>query len=350
MKTTRVESIDWLRGLMAVSIMVFHLTWRFIRPLDSNDFVGRLGIYGVSVFFILSGLSIAVAYSQFINNTRSSLLFIIRRIFRIWPLFWVCTILSILQKNTTQANNSSLDVILLNVSTTFGFIRPDAYISMGAWSIGSEMVYYALTPIILVLYSKKKILGDSCLIISCLAMLVFCFFLIKSKESLVKPEQWRVYINPLNNLFLYLSGISMYYNMKDAAVKPSMVIISIATSVIFFVWYPVSGNLINIVTGFNRILFVTASILMVISFYKFSFYDKVPLFISAPLQQFGLATYGVYMLHPLVMDFFLKLGINEPKLIFTTTIVATVVLSLLSYHFFEIKIMNLCKNMFKVQG
>ncbi len=65
----RIESLDWLRGLMAIAIMFYHLTSWHITPLDSSSVLGRLGIYGVSVFFILSGLSMAVVYSNFILIT-----------------------------------------------------------------------------------------------------------------------------------------------------------------------------------------------------------------------------------------------------------------------------------------
>jgi peptidoglycan/LPS O-acetylase OafA/YrhL len=50
----RIEALDWLRGLMAVSIMLYHLTIWYIVALDSSSVLGRLGIYGVSVFFVLS--------------------------------------------------------------------------------------------------------------------------------------------------------------------------------------------------------------------------------------------------------------------------------------------------------
>ncbi|HOY69302.1 MAG TPA: hypothetical protein PLZ85_00405 [Methylotenera sp.] len=57
----RLDSLDWLRGLLAFSIMIYHLTSWEISPLESSHLLGRLGIYGVSMFFLLSGLSMAVA-------------------------------------------------------------------------------------------------------------------------------------------------------------------------------------------------------------------------------------------------------------------------------------------------
>ena len=68
----RIESLDWLRGLMAIAIMFYHLTSWHISPLDSSNILGRLGIYGVSVFFVLSGLSMAVVYSSFIVDVKTA--------------------------------------------------------------------------------------------------------------------------------------------------------------------------------------------------------------------------------------------------------------------------------------
>jgi peptidoglycan/LPS O-acetylase OafA/YrhL len=67
----RFEPLDWLRGLLALSITVYHLTCCALQPPDASTFLGRLGIYGVSMFFVLSGLSMAAAYATFIGDGRS---------------------------------------------------------------------------------------------------------------------------------------------------------------------------------------------------------------------------------------------------------------------------------------
>lgn len=152
----RIESIDWLRGLMAISIMLYHLTIWLFCGLDSGDFLGRFGIYGVSIFFILSGLSMAIVYSSFIADVRSSIVFYLRRVFRIWPLLWICIPLALLPNVINHIPIGFFNVIA-NMTTTFGFFKPQAYINIGAWSIGNEMVYYALTPIIIMIYNRKKL-------------------------------------------------------------------------------------------------------------------------------------------------------------------------------------------------
>jgi len=86
----RYETLDWLRGLMALSIMIYHLVAWKITGSDASSILGIFGIYGVSIFFVLSGLSMAIVYHNYIKDPTTSLTFFLRRIFRIWPLLWVC--------------------------------------------------------------------------------------------------------------------------------------------------------------------------------------------------------------------------------------------------------------------
>ena len=52
---TRIEALDWLRGLMALSIMIYHLTYWHIHEIQSENVLGKLGIYGVSIFLYFLG-------------------------------------------------------------------------------------------------------------------------------------------------------------------------------------------------------------------------------------------------------------------------------------------------------
>jgi peptidoglycan/LPS O-acetylase OafA/YrhL len=49
----RIEGLDWLRGLMAIGIMSYHyFSWKF-GAIELENPLGRLGIYGVSIFYVL---------------------------------------------------------------------------------------------------------------------------------------------------------------------------------------------------------------------------------------------------------------------------------------------------------
>lgn len=52
----RLHFLDYLRGIAALGIMLFHYScWVFGEP-EHGGFMARVGIYGVSVFYVLSGL------------------------------------------------------------------------------------------------------------------------------------------------------------------------------------------------------------------------------------------------------------------------------------------------------
>ena len=292
----RLESLDWHRGLLALSIMVYHLVgWKLHQP-DSSEILGRLGIYGVSMFFVLSGLSMGVVYSHFIRGWHSSFLFFVRRIFRIWPLLWIAvaavTVGGVLMKGTQV----DWPLVFLNLTTLFGFVSPGSYINTGAWSIGNEMVYYALTPVFILLYNKRILYGDLMVMATVVVGLYFAFAGYSTEDILA--NQWQTYINPLNNLFFYSTGIAIYYHFGHNPWSGKKTTLLMFLAVAIFCLYPVSGDLIHIVSGANRIVFYAASTGMVVAFYKLRL--LAPRWISRPFTALGVATYGVYLLHPII--------------------------------------------------
>lgn len=317
--------------------MIYHLCfWYFFKP-DASSFIGRMGIYGVSIFFILSGLSMAIVYHRFICSVKTAGFFFVRRIFRIWPLLSIATIASIL---LSHHSTPSLPKILLNLTGFFGFVPPYEYIATGAWSIGNEMFYYALTPLIIILYNYKKWAGNLFLLGSFLITLYFAFVSLKAESSL--SQQWGIYIHPLNNLSLYTFGIAIYYNLKEVVFNQKANYILILVSVLAIIFYPVQGDQIAIVTDINRVIFILISLGLVIGFYKIS--NSISPTLTAPLEKLGVITYGVYILHPIVKSFVNKfysiIGISNSLLIVVSIIVTTILFSLLSYKILELPLMK----------
>lgn len=342
-KIKRVDSLDWLRGLMACSIMFYHLLgWENVH-LDSDSILGRLGIYGVSIFFILSGLSMAIVYNSILNNLHNYLIFIVRRIFRIWPLLWLVT-LFIFFEIVISEKKFGYKLLALNLSTLFGFIKPSAYMAIGAWSIGNEMVYYVLTPIIIYFFNYKISLGNFFLLVCFLITLVFAFYFLDSSVSISNQSQWIKYINPFNNLFLYVSGLAIYYNFKDKDFNSRIIYVTLLVTSLLFCFLPFDGDQINIVTGFGRVIFLLLSILIVICIYKFNF--QLPFFLNKPFEILGLATYGIYLLHPVIYftikDHFM---IKDGLLIIVPII--TIIAAIFLYHHLEVKFINIGKKVSK---
>lgn len=158
----RIESLDYLRGAMAVSVMLYHYLGGMQRTFDSDSLCGRLGVYAVVTFYVLSGLSLTIVYGDRFRNPADYRAYVTKRLLRIAPLFSVVVtlvvLLGVIRNRVGLDEGFSINVwqLFLNYSLLFGFVKPDAYLPTGAWSIGNEMVFYAFLPILIVLGRKGR--------------------------------------------------------------------------------------------------------------------------------------------------------------------------------------------------
>lgn len=303
----RIESLDYLRGLMALSVMIYHYVSWGVGPVGSEYLLGKLGIYAVSMFYILSGLSLGLVYSGKILSANDVGSFMIKRVFRIFPLFWLVLTASVLG-SVVSGKFGELDLykVFLNYSLLFGFFDPSAYFNTGAWSIGNEMVFYAILPIIFLLSSRLAWILPFSVVLSIILGVYFAAYGLDSGKPLA--DQWGTYINPFNQLFLFMSGVALGVYGKVATVKNSVSVALLSVSLMVFCFYPVSGDSIAIVTGVERFVFSFSCMAFVAGLYFLN-----PSFKAAPakvLGFFGSACYSIYLLHPVVAKVIVGLSVK----------------------------------------
>lgn len=86
-KKDRLECLDYLRGVCAFGIMIYHYYIHIIELPNTENILSRFGFYGVSIFYILSGIALTHVYLYKMEfNNKDILLFFKKRIFRIFPL------------------------------------------------------------------------------------------------------------------------------------------------------------------------------------------------------------------------------------------------------------------------
>lgn len=54
--------LDVLRGMAAFGIMIYHYATSTFGHFQASNPLGRFGVYGVSIFYILSGLTLTLIY------------------------------------------------------------------------------------------------------------------------------------------------------------------------------------------------------------------------------------------------------------------------------------------------
>jgi peptidoglycan/LPS O-acetylase OafA/YrhL len=138
----RLNQLDGLRGVAALLVLLFHFTTRyeeifaFSQPLAFS--VPRGGL-GVSLFFAISGYVIFMT----LNNTRSARDFVASRFSRLFPVFWVCVILTwllwrVVQWPTMPTGGRDLLLNLTMLPEQFNALPT----STVYWSLREELLFY----------------------------------------------------------------------------------------------------------------------------------------------------------------------------------------------------------------
>ncbi len=256
MNENRLLGLDYLRGISALSIMIYHyLMFSGLLGLDQGSIWHKFGVYGVSVFYILSGLTLYYVYcGRKQLNFANIVDFFKKRFFRIYPLLiLVCLIYFALAKFSTD-----ILVFLLVSSGFFGFIDPALWGKLGvtgAWSIGNEVFFYCLFPLFWFFSEKSTKYLIGLFLISVISMVYFSFFKMDSTISISK--NWPIYINPLNQVFYFLGGFCIGHLLRVVDVKRylpyKLATALFVIALLGFVFFPMIGS--SFIFSWNRLIF-----------------------------------------------------------------------------------------------
>jgi exopolysaccharide production protein ExoZ len=293
MQKNREINLDILRGLMSCGIMLYHYLFWHKFPKDYSLFINKIGLYGVSVFYILSGITFFLVYKnvnfRVLKNLKN---FWIKRFFRIFPLFWVVCFVTVIVTKTPV----NFERILLNITGLFSIINPNAALCTGGWSIGNELFFYLLFPVFLLSFQLKRLYFWILLVISTIIFGYFAFNVISEKNNL--ETQWNEYVNPLNQMLFFVAGIGLGFLYKNFKIPQIYCFIMATLLCLVFVWYPnESKQPIALVSNFNRVLLS----IICLTFTYFFIQIKIPdNGISKKLSILGEISYSIYLVHPLV--------------------------------------------------
>lgn len=333
----RIKELDYLRGLAAISIMCYHYMKWLYEYEGAQSFIGRLSVYGVEIFYILSGITLFHVYHTNLHLEKKSLVnYFTKRFFRIFPLFWLSIALTLI----VALKNISVAKLLLNVSGIFGFVAWDKYIATGTWSIGNELVFYLFFPLLIFLFRKSRIYFTLVGIIFLMIYHCFAFYIFNPNDSL--HNQWTNFVNPLNHLFLFYMGmlIPILFQHKLSNIMAALFIL--VGSIMLF-GFPSGKDGIHLLYGFNRWIFTIGSLLICIGFYKIEL--VLPKLLERALQQSGEISFGVYLLHPIVYQLLCVLirkvqpyyaFPSSNGLLIALAIALTLLISKLVYKYFEL--------------
>lgn len=178
------ENLDGLRFLCFLSVFFFHSFYTESDVIRNSSLYGFIkweifgnGNLGVNFFFVLSGFLITylLIEEKKINKQITLKNFWIRRVLRIWPLFYFCVffgfvIFPLLKSFFGQTPNETATFwMYLTFLNNFDFIQnglPDASILGVLWSVAIEEQFYLIWPVILFLLPiRHHWIAFSCVIL-----------------------------------------------------------------------------------------------------------------------------------------------------------------------------------------
>lgn len=279
----RIEIIDFWRGIAIMLVIATHSAHHNISKDIGNKIIDN-AIYsfhhGVTLFFIISGLTIFLTYkNKYINEKYGKIKFIISRVFRIYPLY----LIGIIFYSCFYFNRSLLEygVFLNIVLSNWLNDNFNSTIVPGGWSISSEFYFYLFSIILLpILSSSKRILFS--IYISIIGSKVIIYTLTNFFLLNISPNY-----NPISQLPVFLLGFffASYFILNDKNINakdfiPAIVILYLDQLNDFIIYPWVEYSLIIFL-----FLFVTYHTKFNKN-YLFTFIGKI-----------GKISYSMYLIH-----------------------------------------------------
>jgi len=329
--SVRFVTLDFYRFIAACGVVFLHFfslhTPDSLLISSTEDFA-----LFVDFFFILSGFVIAHAYSDTLTNTRDVLIYLRRRLARIYPLyfvtlmFFVAAALSGMSHYAVKGSAPSLASQLAMV--TSWSLTPSLPLNFPAWSISVEWAMYLLFPF-LIFISRRA--GSWIL----LAIIALGFLANESylASGFAPAHVWLLNLNPIRALPSFTIGILMATHIEHFKSRYGVWIgfgVFLGTVAMMID----HQNVYAVLCAFSLAIFLTAGGELI---------HQPRLFNNSICKALGDASYSVYMLHIIIMmvafDFLWKryTGTNQfPVLGFVLAVFPFIVgWSLLTFRMFE---------------
>jgi peptidoglycan/LPS O-acetylase OafA/YrhL len=354
--------LNGLRFWAAFIVILHHVEqfklWQKLPNFFMTPFVESIGHQGVALFFVLSGFLITYLLLAEWEKTHHIAVknFYIRRILRIWPLYYLIMILTffILPYFITIGPVAKLHEhfglkILLFLFMLPNVLRVTESPVVGAnqsWSVGVEEQFYILWPLLIRKFRKN------------LLKFLIIFIVLKFSVTVIMAISLDYILTPDYRYMAYLRTIQRFWDLFQIE---QMSFGAIGAYILFYkkekilqmVYHPAAQIFMGLGIIFllgTRFLFIGHTILeamiFIILILNISTNKSFFLKLENPWYAYlGNISFGIYMYHTLciaiVMTILQKIGLDKENwiafnaILYSVSIILTIGLAGLSYKYYE---------------
>lgn len=294
--------LDPLRGLLALCVAVYHLSvWFELWPSGSgpNMAAARLGNYGVSAFFVLSGFLLFRTAPWARLRAEGLGRFWLRRFLRLAPLFYLACGLN-LAFRLGMGPAPSARFILENLTLTFGAFHPNHALVIGGWYVGLVSLLYLAYPALAWLRERGGLA-----FLALLALGLWAWSLPPTLHGVMGQEPWNrfhAYVLAPNQLFLLAWGglVAGLHGATERRLDARWALL-LALPLVWLLVKPTPQFFDHLaaLTGWLRYRYALAVALIVA---LAAFAREADLgWPGKALARLGAWSYGLYLLHPFTM-------------------------------------------------
>lgn len=314
-----------------------------------NSYPMETGLLGVNIFFVLSGFLITylLLYEEQKSKSINIKNFYIRRILRIWPLYYLIVILAMLILPSFQFfnwNGYSQEVIYqgftLKLLLFLLFFPNLVHVLLGlvpyasqTWSVGAEEQFYLFWPWVFKIFKKNRVIV---LLILIFIYFVFSFIIHKYELNYIPKILFvKAFFSTFNLDKMAIGGIFailLFQKSKLLKIILNQIVFYISLIIVLVLWIR------NIYIPYIHFqLYSVFFALIIVNFatnknIKISLENKV-------LNHLGNISYGLYMYHPIAIILSIAIAkifqITSNWFIYPLSFLFSILMADLSYRYFE---------------
>jgi peptidoglycan/LPS O-acetylase OafA/YrhL len=296
-----LASIQCLRALAALAVLIFHEGSIEKQYSTGYNFIPDWGQYGVDLFFVISGFIMTYISMDNFGNVRAGLFFLLKRALRIYPVYWQFSLLVLLMLYAKPGwvdpvfvtkNSDIVRSFLLLPQTQFPLM-------LVGWTLLFEMYFYLVFCVAFILPKQYVPVAFRLWAVAVFGIVCCHTYLhIIGSLPVPAPDATPMNISPL--LLEFMLGCGVAWGVRQGRLVNPVCCLGIA-----LLWYVLAFNLLHVQdfgsdsSAFRVSACAVPSALIV---YAFISAERLQSFLFPRwLCRIGDASYSIYLSHSVIL-------------------------------------------------